>query len=134
MNCLKIVVGAVQALRDRERGIDVEHGGQRLDARLDRVRAAARELLGRRGDERDRLVDVHHVRADRDERRLVVLDQRDHVLAGDVGSGDDRDLRPVERGIEVDRLEHAVRDRRAHRVAPYQRRERRGRRGSARGR
>ena len=45
---------------------------------------------------------------DRDEDRLVVADEADDVVAGDVGRGDDGDLRPVERGVEVDRDEAGV--------------------------
>ena len=40
--------------------------------------------------------------ADRDEDRLVVADQADDVVAGDVGGRDDGDLRPVESRVEVD--------------------------------
>ena len=46
--------------------------------------------------------------ADRDEDRLVVADQADDVVAGDVGRGDDDDLRPVERGVEVEADEAGV--------------------------
>ena len=46
--------------------------------------------------------------ADRDEDGLVVADQADDVVAGDVGGGDDDDLRPVERRVEVDRDEAGV--------------------------
>ena len=46
---------------------------------------------------------------DRDEDRLVLLDRADDVVAGDVGRGDDDDLRPVERRVEVERVEPRVR-------------------------
>ena len=45
---------------------------------------------------------------DRDEDGLVVADQADDVVARDVGRGDDGDLRPVERGVEVDGDEAGV--------------------------
>ena len=58
---------------------------------------------------------------DRDQDRLVVLDRADDVLAGDVVGGDDDDLRPVERRIELEGVEGA----RARRSSGSSRRTRR---------
>jgi hypothetical protein len=114
---LEHVVVAVQLLGHRERVVDREHRRPRRDAELHRLRRLGRQRAGRRGDQRDRLVAMHHAPAHRDQRRLIVLDQQDHVLARDVGRGDHRHARPVERRIQLDRLEHPVRDLRAHRRA-----------------
>ena len=59
-------------------------------------------------EERQRLGVVLDLAADRDQDGLVVADQADDVLAGDVGGGDDDDLRPVERRVEVERDEAGV--------------------------
>ncbi len=64
-------------------------------------------------DERAGLRLVPDLAADRDEHRLVVVDQADDVLAGDVVGGDDDDALPVERVVEVDAEQARVRLRRA---------------------
>jgi hypothetical protein len=114
---LEDVVAAVEPLLDGERVIDREHRLERPDLRRDRIPRRERELAGRRGDHRERLVDVHHRAADRDQRDLVVLDQPDRVRARDVGRGRDDDARPVERRVALERLEHAVGDLRPYRRA-----------------
>ena len=85
-----------------------------------------------RGEQRQRLGVVLDLAADRDEDRLVALDRADDVLAGDVGRGDDDDLRPVERRIELERVEGGVRVGRADRRAVPGARARRCRRCRAR--
>ena len=73
--------------------------------------AAARgpECLAVGGREEDeRLGVVLDLATDRDEDRLVVADEADDVVARDVGRGDDGDLRPVERGVEVEGDEPGV--------------------------
>ena len=54
-----------------------------------------------RGNQAQRLGLVADLAADRDQDRLVVPDQAHHVVAGDVGCGDDHHLAPVERLVEV---------------------------------
>ncbi len=68
----------------------------------------AQRLAIRGGEEGERLGVVLDLATDRDEDRLVVADEADDVVAGDVGRGDDGDLRPVERGVEVDGDEAGV--------------------------
>ena len=63
----------------------------------------------RRRDERAGLGLVPDLAADRDEDRLVVVDQADDVLAGDVLGGDDHDALPVERVVELDAEQARVR-------------------------
>jgi len=50
--------------------------------------------------------------------RLVILDQMDHVFAGDVARGYPRDAGPIERRIEAHLLDETVRDARANGAAP----------------
>ena len=116
-NCLNTLSRAVQRLRAGERLVDVEH--RRAAPRSAAAPRAPRRTPARGSAPRPARAArrVHDPAADRHQRRLIVLDQRDHVLARDVGRGDHRDRRPVERRIELDRLEHAVRDLRAHRRA-----------------
>src|SRR5260370_24346121 len=73
-------------------------------------------LAMRAGDQRDRLLAVPAgvVR----ERGLVVLDEVNDVLAGDVRGGDPNHVRPVEARVPGDAADAAVRDVRAHRAAP----------------
>ena len=77
--------------------------------RIVRWRAGGPERVAvGRGEEDERLGVVLDLAADRDEHRLVVADQADDVVAGDVVRGDDGDLRPVEVGVEVERDESGV--------------------------
>ena len=62
-----------------------------------------------RGQEAHRFRVMADLAAERDERRLVVLDRGNEVLARDVRRGDDDDLRPVERGVEIDRVQPGAR-------------------------
>ena len=74
----------------------VEDRGALLGARMDAsARLAQGGPIGRR-DERERLGMVADLAADRDQDRLVVLDEAHDVRARDVVRGDDDDLRPVE--------------------------------------
>jgi hypothetical protein len=70
-------------------------------------RRAERLAVGGR-EQRQRLGVVLDLAADGDQDRLVVADQADDVLAGDVGRGDDDDLRPVERVVELETDEPGV--------------------------
>ena len=79
-----------------------------------RARLAQRGPVGG-GDERERLGVMLDLAADRHEDRLVRLDRADDVLARDVVGGHDDDLRPVERRVELERLERGVRDGRTDR-------------------
>ena len=88
--------------------VDREERGERLDVEgdgLDRSFQAHR-IAAR--NERNGLVHVANGR--RGEHRLIVLDEHDHVVAGNVGSGDHRDARPVERRIALDSAESAASD------------------------
>ncbi len=78
----------------------IEDRRQRLRAEADASSGPAQRGAIGRGDERDRFGVVADL--GRDERRLIVRDETDHVLAGDVGGGHDDHLRPVEVRIEVD--------------------------------
>ena len=71
-------------------------------------RGAKRRPIGRR-EQRQGFGVVLDLPTDRDEDRLVGLDRADDVVAGDVGSGHDNDLGPVERRVEVEREEPGVR-------------------------
>ena len=97
--------------------VGVEHGGQLRGPRHGPAARLAERRLIRRGDERQGLSVVLDLTADRDEDRLVALDRADDVVARDVVGGDDHDLRPVEVGIEVERIECGVRVARADRGA-----------------
>ncbi len=68
---------------------------------------------GREQDQRLRV--VLDLATDRDEHRLIVADEADDVVARNVVGGDDRDLRPVERRIELDGGEAGMGDRRTDR-------------------
>ena len=104
-------------------------GGSGVGPDRDGAAGRAERLAIRRGEEDERLGVVLDLAADRDEDRLVVADQADDVVAGDVGRGDDGDLRPVEGGIEVERR----RTGRGRRSSGSSRRTRRpGRRGRRR--
>ena len=93
--------------------VRVEDGRQlRRARRRPAPRLAERRPVGC-GEERQRLGVMLDLAADRDEDRLVGLDRADDVLAGDVGRRHDHDLRPVERRVEVERLERGVGVRRA---------------------
>ena len=127
---LLLVADPVLALEDdvgaRHRGVDVARSRSRRSRRCARTRSGSktpgsRVVRGRgaaarlaqrrpvrRGQERERLGVVLDLATDRDEDRLVALDGADDVLARDVGGGDDDDLRPVERGIELERVERGV--------------------------
>ena len=97
--------------------VGVEDGGQLRRPRHGPAPRLAQRRPVRRGDERQRLGVMLDLAADRDEDRLVALDRADDVLARDVVGGDDHDLRPVEVGIEVERIECGVRVGRADRGA-----------------
>ncbi len=127
---LLLVADAILALEDDvgagERGLDVGPGfdrvlGERVvglerveDARQlrgPRQRPASRLAQGRlvgRGEQGQRFRVVLDLPTDRDEDRLVALDRADDVLARDVGRGHDHHLRPVEVGIELERIEGRV--------------------------
>jgi hypothetical protein len=110
---LNTFVVAVELLPRRERILDGEHRFERLDVdrhgrerRLDALGILVREQedrLFRVADEIDR------------EQRLIVLDQRHEVLAGNVLVIRDDYAAPVERRIERDLANAAVRDHGAHR-------------------
>ena len=120
---LLLVADAVRAL-DHERGL--LHGGRRI-ARLDGVVGelvvrherveGRRQRLGAQGDVAARLAQGCPVRrrdqgarlglvadlaADRDEDRLVGVDEADDVVARDVFGGHDHDPLPVEGIVQVD--------------------------------
>ena len=80
----------------------VEDGGEFLRPDGDAAAGGPQRftIRGRKQDER--LGVMLDLAADRDEDGLIVADEADDVVAGDVGRGDDGDLRPVERGVEID--------------------------------
>ena len=80
----------------------VEHRVQLLGARLEAATRLAQGRPVRGGDEGDRLRVVADLAADRDEDRLILLDEADDVRAGDVGRRDDDDRIPVEPLFAVD--------------------------------
>jgi len=81
----------------------VEHRRERLGDELDPALELAQRLPVRRGQQRDRLGVMPDLATDRHEQRLVVLDQADDVLAGDVRRGGEDHLRPVDVGVRLDR-------------------------------
>jgi len=68
-------------------------------------------------EQRDRLGVVADLPADGDENGLVVADERNDVVPGDVRGRDDHDPGPIEAGIELDGVEAGVGLRGAHRPA-----------------
>ena len=106
------VVVAVDDRLLRERLLDSEHRllGLVLDADGPNRRFHALGVFVR--EEQDRLLRVPHLF--HRQQRLIVLDQRDEVLAGDVLVIREDDARPVERRIELDPADAPARDRGAH--------------------
>ena len=86
----------------------VEDGGEFFRPHGDPAAGGPQRLAIGGGQEQERLCVVLDLAADRYEDRLIVADETDDVVAGDVPRGDDGDLRPVERGVEVDRDEPGV--------------------------
>ena len=82
---------------------EVQDGRQRLGAQVDRGAGRARRRRVGRRDQGHGLGVVPDLVGD--EGRLVVVHQVDDVLAGDVGSRDDHDPRPVEGRVAVDAQE-----------------------------
>ena len=110
--CVDLVLGEdVVAL------LGVEDRRQRLGDELDPALEPAERLAIRRREERDGLGVVPNLATDRDEHGLVVLDRADDVLAGDVRSRRDDDLRPVDVGVGLDGDELRARLGRADRRA-----------------
>ena len=97
---VQVALGDLERLAGRRCGERIEDRGQRRGPEVDGVAGGPGERGVRRSDQRHGLRDVADLV--RDQRRLVVHDQRDHVVARDVGRRDDDDLRPVEGGVEVD--------------------------------
>ena len=93
-------LGRGQRVEDR-----LEPFGPRMDAS---PRFAQRLAVGRR-QQRQRFGLMPDDPADGDEDGLVVADEADHVVAGDVLGGHDDDARPVEVGVEVEAVEPGVR-------------------------
>jgi hypothetical protein len=93
----------------------VEDWFERLRAQLHAALGFTQRLTIRRGQERHRLGLVADLVLDQD--RLVVGDEADDVVAGDVLRGQHDHFRPVELGVEVDTEEAGVRLGRADRVA-----------------
>ena len=80
----------------------IEDGRQPLGAERDVALGDAQQLAVGRGQQADRLGLVLDFPAQRDEDRLVVLDEADHVVARDVVGGDHHHLGPVEVRVQVD--------------------------------
>jgi hypothetical protein len=79
----------------------IEDGRQPLGAQAHvALRRVQRRAVGR-GQQDARLGLVADLAADRDEDRLVAVDEADDVLARDVLGGDDHDPAPVERVVEL---------------------------------
>ena len=97
------------------RGQHVGHGRQRLREQPDVVASGPCE--GERGgcDQSHRLTDVADLVRDQD--RLIVLHEVDHVLAGDVGPGEDHHATPVEAGVALQPEQAGVRLRRPYGAA-----------------
>ncbi len=93
---------------DVVRGVGVEDGRQLGRPRRCPSACLAERCLVRCGDQRERLSVMLDLAADRHEDRLIGFDRGDDVVARDVVRGDDHDLRPIERGIEVEGLERSV--------------------------
>ncbi len=90
------------------RGLErVEHRGQRLGPESDGVAGSQGERPPGSRDQCHGFCDVTDLVGD--QRRLVVHDQRDHVLARDVRRSDHDDARPVEGRVEVDPQQPRVR-------------------------
>ena len=70
----------------------VEDRGQPLGAERDVPFGDPQQIAVRRGEQAHRFRLVLDLPAERDEDRLVVLDEADHVVAGDVVRGHDHDL------------------------------------------
>ena len=108
----ELVVG-----EDRRRFQRLEDGRQRRRSERDPLAGLAEGVAVRRRQQRHGLRLVPDLPADRDEDRLVLGDARDDVPARDVVRGDDRDPRPVEGRVELDREQAGVRHGRPDRRA-----------------
>ena len=106
---LEDVVLAPDDLAAGERFDRVEDGGHRLDVDGDVTpRLLEQQPIGVR-EEDDRLLGV--IDPGVGEVRLIVGDQRDDVLAGNVAGANDGELVPRKRGIEANLADRAARDR-----------------------
>ena len=114
-NALEDVVVAVQPYAGRQGLVDREHGLEGIDGDRDVAERRPRALAPRMRDQRQRLHRVANTRVG--EQRLIVLDQEDRVLTGNVAGGRNRALVPGEAAIEVEAAHDAVRHTRAHRDA-----------------
>ncbi len=106
---LQIALGHRVLGKDLGRGQRVEDGLQTLGPRVDASPRLAQRLAVGRRQQRQRLGLVPDGPSDRDEDGLVVADEADDVVAGDVLGGHDDDARPVEVGIEVEAVEPRMR-------------------------
>ena len=105
---LEDVVGSPDDLASGERVVD----GQDRRQRFDLNRNLPPRIVGPRAiamrDQHDRLLGmIHDIRR---EVGLVVDDQLDEIVAGDVGGGDDDEVGPIDRRIEGDLLDAAARN------------------------
>src|SRR5882762_5423667 len=95
--------------------IDIKDRLQRLVLDGDRTLGGGQGLAVRSGNEEDRLLAVADLLGR--ERRLIVADQLNDVVARDVAGAHDRDLCKIEAGIVGDRADAPPGDARADRLA-----------------
>jgi hypothetical protein len=111
---LEDVVAPVEQRLLRQRLLHREHRLERLALDPDRAGGGLGTLGVLVREEQDGLLRVADLPSC--EQRLVVLDQRHHVVARDVAVVGDRDAAPIERGVEHDAHDAAARNGRAHRA------------------
>src|SRR5262249_46712719 len=95
----------------------IQNRFERLYFQLDVAERLLEPLAIVRGNKRDRFLAVsYHLCG---ETRLIVLDEVNHVLAGDVVRGDANHLSPIKRGVEAHLLDQPMRDGGANSSAPH---------------
>ena len=112
---LKYIVFAVKNFFTGNGLFNREHRRRFFILYLNSPGSVLNQLFAFRGDQENRFVAMPNLGLD--QQRLIVLNERDVVVSGDVAIVDDYDARPVECGIHRDRFDSSSWNRTANRFS-----------------